>query len=157
MKSSPPGPLRLIGAIPWWSSQMASRRPSTTGESSTDLKGYHGLFVTTGICHPASWFQRAAPDIRRVFAMVKIVDEAGRVVSDATVDGEWTLPGDRLRAQQQTTNAAGVARFMWKVVPFGTYQLCVLDVTKSGLAYDPSQNVETCDSITVPISSSKAQ
>jgi PKD repeat protein len=96
-------------------------------------------------------YQYDESGVRRVIAVVKIVDAGGRPVSGAAVDGEWRLPYGQLRDQTQNTNAAGTARFMWRVIRFGTYQVCVLDVTKSGLAYDPDQNAETCDSITVPI------
>ena len=39
--------------------------------------------------------------------------------------------------------------FMWGLWP-GTYELCVTDVTAEGYVYDPDQNLETCDTITLP-------
>jgi hypothetical protein len=32
----------------------------------------------------------------------------------------------------------------------GTWTLCVTDIFKDGYTYDPSQNVETCDTIVIP-------
>ncbi len=84
-----------------------------------------------------------------VFADVTIHDQNNNPVSSATVSVRWTLPDNSVLDQQDVTGATGVASFSvrdWG----GTYQVCVTDVIKSGLVYDPNQNVETCDSITVP-------
>jgi len=69
----------------------------------------------------------------------------------ATVFAEWTLPDAQVVPQSNITRAgSGEAAFKVKGNQTGTFQLCVTDVVKAGWAYDPNQNVETCDSISVP-------
>jgi hypothetical protein len=81
---------------------------------------------------------------------LNILDEAGQGVPDAAVSAEWTIPGGGVVPQQVPTAANGVARFRLKSTQTGTFQFCVTDVTKAGFVYDPDQNGETCDSVTIP-------
>jgi uncharacterized membrane protein len=81
---------------------------------------------------------------------VSILDQNGNVVPSATVFGEWTLPDGTLTAQSAATNTSGVATLRVVTRQRGLYEICVTNVTKAGYVYDPSQNVETCDVITVP-------
>ncbi len=84
----------------------------------------------------------------QVFADVTIKDQLGNPVSVATVSVQWTHPKGTLD-DQGVTGGTGVATFDIISKP-GGYQICVTDVAKSGYTYDPNQNVETCDTITVP-------
>jgi len=90
------------------------------------------------------------PGLELLLGLVRILDESTAPVAGAAVDMEWTLPNSAVYPQSRSTHANGVA------VPFtlgswpGSYQLCVTDVTAPGYLYDPSMNLETCDSITLP-------
>ena len=85
-----------------------------------------------------------------VSADITIKDEDAGPVDGATVSAQWTLPPKgRQVNQQQVTGATGVASFSIRSKA-GTYQICVTDVTKAGWIYDPSQNVKTCETLTVP-------
>jgi hypothetical protein len=84
-----------------------------------------------------------------VSADVAIKDQDAGPVAGATVSAQWTLPNGKLVDDQQVTGATGVAAFNI-ASKAGAYQICVTDVTKTGWVYDPGQNVETCDTITVP-------
>jgi len=84
-----------------------------------------------------------------VSADITIKDEDAYPVNGATVSAQWTLPKGRQVNQQQVTGATGVASFSISSKA-GTYQICVTDVTKAGWIYDPSQNVKTCETLTVP-------
>ena len=90
------------------------------------------------------------PGLKLLLGLLRIVDESAAPVSGATVDVEWTFPGGYVYPQTRSTSVNGVA------VPItlgrwpGTYQLCVTGVTAPGYLYDPSMNLETCDSITLP-------
>jgi len=85
-----------------------------------------------------------------VFGTPKVLDQDGAAVPGALVSGQWTLPDGSTLDQQGTTGATGAVRFRAKSTQTGTYQFCVTDVSKTGYTYDPAQNGETCDSITVP-------
>jgi hypothetical protein len=83
-------------------------------------------------------------------ANVSIQDQNGGAVQGANVRAEWTLPNGKKRSQERTTDAAGVAAFSYRASPGQTYQICVTDVIKTGWLYDPGQNAETCDTVTIP-------
>jgi hypothetical protein len=85
-----------------------------------------------------------------VQSTVSILDQNGSPVSSAAVSGEWTLPNSTITAQSATTNTSGVATFRLISRLRGVYEFCVTDVVKAGFVYDPAQNLETCDTITVP-------
>jgi hypothetical protein len=46
--------------------------------------------------------------------------------------------------------AQGRAKFWIRSKQAGLWQVCVLDVTREGFTYDPSQNEEICNSIVYP-------
>lgn len=81
-------------------------------------------------------------------ARITVLDGAGNPVSGSTVKGQWSglvTNGDG----SKTTAADGTALFYsGRSNNPGTFTFCVTNVTKSGLTYDTSANVETCDSIT---------
>jgi hypothetical protein len=69
---------------------------------------------------------------------------------DALVAIEWTKPDGSHVSAQALTNVKGIVTFQLKGRVTGTFGLCVTDVTKAGWVYNPNQNRETCDSVTVP-------
>jgi len=82
-------------------------------------------------------------------AIVWIKDEDTYNVEDATVYGNWSgavsepdqgITGFDGKVTLQSSNVSGG----------GTFIFTVTNVTKDGYTYDPNQNVETWDSITVP-------
>jgi len=85
-----------------------------------------------------------------VQSLVSIFDQNGSPVPSATVSGEWTLPSGAFVTQSASTNTSGIASFRYTSKLRGTYEFCVTNVVKSGYIYDPAQNLETCDTITVP-------
>jgi hypothetical protein len=86
----------------------------------------------------------------RVGAQVTIRDAANVPISGATVVLDVTAPNDKHRALHGTTDVNGKTRVSVATSLHGTFTFCVTDVTKTGYAYDPTQNIETCDSIVVP-------
>lgn len=85
-----------------------------------------------------------------VLGGLRILDEEDQPVDGATVSAEWTLPNGSTRTRQATTSSWGLAWFWTWSLQSGTYQICVTDVTMDGYVYDPSQNVETCETLVVP-------
>jgi hypothetical protein len=81
---------------------------------------------------------------------VKVLDEAHQRVGGAAVSVEWTYPDGSTLAQEAVSTPPGVARFRLKSGETGIHQLCVTGISKVGWSYDPGQNVETCDTVTVP-------
>ncbi len=83
--------------------------------------------------------------VTRGNATVKIVDQNGNPVADATVDGSWS--GSVNQSVTLTTDANGEANSItsW-VFGDGTFQFCVDNVTKTGYTYNASANVVTCSS-----------
>jgi len=86
----------------------------------------------------------------QVEAQVAIQDADGAAASGATVSIDVTAPNNHHRFVQAVTNGSGKARVTFKTSLHGSFTLCVTDVAKAGYTYDPSQNVETCDSVVVP-------
>jgi hypothetical protein len=83
-------------------------------------------------------------------AIVRIVDRTNTPVEGATVAVEWMPPAGPPRPQARSTNPAGAARFALGTTQAGDFEICVTGATKDYWAYNPSQNVETCDTISVP-------
>jgi len=85
-------------------------------------------------------------------AKVAIVDENGNPVEGATVSGTWS--GATSDTDSGITNSMGQVSLESDKVknpPPGTeFTFCIDDVTKAGWTYNPPENVETSDSITVP-------
>jgi hypothetical protein len=78
-------------------------------------------------------------------AAVTIVDEYGSPVPGAVVSGTFT--GDASGSASGTTDASGEVTIKLSVQ--GTvsgFTFCVDNVTHDSMTYDPSANVETCDS-----------
>jgi hypothetical protein len=69
---------------------------------------------------------------------------------DATVYGEWTLPGGSTIQQTAITSLKGQAKFGVKSLQSGAYRFCVTGMTKTGYGYDAGANhVPACQSIVV--------
>lgn len=85
----------------------------------------------------------------RVKVTVPILDNSDVPVSGASVSGSWN--GAYNRNVSGYTNSQGKVSFStsW-IMGGGTFTFTVNDVTKAGWTYDPSANVETSDSTTVP-------
>ena len=83
-------------------------------------------------------------------AVVTIRDDAGNLVSGATVEGQWS--GLASGTGTSVTGTDGRATFSSRLVrnANGTFTFTVDDITGAGLVYNSSLNVETSDSITVP-------
>jgi beta-glucanase (GH16 family) len=84
----------------------------------------------------------------QAIAKVIVVDDGGRPVSGATVQGAWSgviTSGDTSR----TTDGAGLATFYSsRTRTPGEVKFCVSSVATSGLTYDPAANLMTCGTIT---------
>ena len=107
--------------------------------------------ATTAL-HVASIDPRYKPhgSASQVMAQVAIQDADGVAAGGATVSIEVTAPNGNHRVVQVVTNAGGKTSVSLKTSLHGSFTFCVTDVTKAGYTYDPSQNVETCDSVVVP-------
>ena len=107
---------------------------------------------STATLHVAGVAPRYQPEggRNRVGTQVTIRDAGNLPVSGATVALDVTAPNGKHRALQGTTDANGKTRVSVVTSLHGTFTFCVTDVTKTGYTYDPTQNVETCDSIIVP-------
>jgi hypothetical protein len=82
-------------------------------------------------------------------ATVWIKNDSGGDVSGATVTGSWS--GLVTGTSSGATGADGkVTLSSPKTTKSGAITFCVSNVVASGYTYDPSMNIETCDSITVP-------
>ncbi|MGI6375238.1 MAG: Ig-like domain-containing protein [Anaerolineae bacterium] len=78
-------------------------------------------------------------------AQVQVVDGRGKPVNNALVRAAWALPGGVTVTLTDITDGKG--RASWTLpTAVKPVELCVTDVTKSGLLYAPWLNVETCDS-----------
>jgi len=83
-------------------------------------------------------------------ASAVIVDMDNTILPGAMVSAQWTLPDSSTQDQTAVSKDNGMAQFKIPTRQTGVLQLCVTNVAKDGYAYDPGQNGETCDTITVP-------
>ncbi len=82
--------------------------------------------------------------------LVRVLDAGGGPVAGASVQAEWIPPSGRPKAQVSLTNPLGAASFKVLLNQLGTWKICITDVVLSGWVYDPDQNGETCDTVTIP-------
>ena len=81
---------------------------------------------------------------KRATAAVTVLDENGAPVAGASVTGTFT--GSHNETVTATTDANGVADLTTSGRSRNpAFQICVDDIVKSGMTYDPASNVETCD------------
>jgi hypothetical protein len=81
-------------------------------------------------------------------ARVPILGQAGEPIAAATVSGTWVRPDGSKVSQSKASGKDGFAIFDTQSALVGTYWICVTNVTKSGLVYEPGLNADTCDLIT---------
>ena len=85
-----------------------------------------------------------------VRASLTIRDRNEVGVWGALVTARWTLPGGQTSDRSKLTDPKGQVFLSVTSQQTGLYQVCVLNLTKEGWTYDPSQNYRTCDQIMVP-------
>jgi len=82
-----------------------------------------------------------------IYWRVKIVDQSGNPVSDASVTVQVIRPSGQLfQTYTNPTGVDGFALYNYKSInshPTGTYTLNVTAVSKSGATYDPAANVKS--------------
>jgi PKD repeat protein len=93
--------------------------------------------------------KKAGPN-RSATAVVTVKDNGGNLVEGATVEGNWS--GDFSRSVSGVTSSDGTVSFTSGKVRQANalFTFTVTNSVKSGFSYDPSLNVETSVSITVP-------
>ena len=104
---------------------------------------------TVNVSATDMWYTRAGRNYI-AYTTVTIVDETGSAVSHATVALVTTLGGGSTSTDSGTTGTDGSVTFSVKSKMTGTYRLEVTDVSHSSLTYEPADNVETSESLTVP-------
>lgn len=85
-----------------------------------------------------------------VYGRVPVLDQDEQPVPGATVTAEWTKPNGRTIVQNAPTRPNGAALYRLKTRQEGLYTLTVLDVLAAGYVYDPDQNLETSEEMSVP-------
>ena len=95
-------------------------------------------------------YTEPAPGRYTLSAQLRISDLARVPVDGATVSVQWTFPNGSKVNQQGMTDLLGRVNFRTKSQQTGTHQVCVTDVVKTGVAYAPARNLETCDTVVIP-------
>lgn len=85
----------------------------------------------------------------RVQAVITVVDATGVTVPGAMVSVKVTFPNGSTTNLTRNTNAGGKATAAVTSPLKGTYTFTVTNITKTGLTYNPADNVETSESINV--------
>jgi hypothetical protein len=102
---------------------------------------------STSVMHVQSIAMTLASRNAQATAKVTVLDGAGKPVAGATVKGQWSglvTNGDG----SKTTEADGTALFYsGRSNNPGRFTFCVTGITKIGMTYDASANLETCDSV----------
>lgn len=90
---------------------------------------------------------------RKVTGTVLLVDEEGEAIRGATVMASWFVNGVSEESGVARTDRRGRARFYYRSRELNEgdiVRLAVTDVTATDYQYDPDDNVESADQITVP-------
>jgi hypothetical protein len=89
----------------------------------------------------------------RAKAYVTVINEDLSFVKGATVTVNWALSGSQLNAASNVTDKKGVATLTSspeKATSGDIFTVTVTGITKDGYTWDPSSNIKTTDSISVP-------
>jgi len=89
----------------------------------------------------------------KLVGTVAVRDANNEPVAGATVGVEFVYPGqfgDVHWLTQGETSAQGTVSFRVNAAYSGTYELCVLNITKDGWEYFANLNRETCETYDVP-------
>ena len=151
------------------SSALTNLLPETTyyyEVQSTDIKGNTAVdnnngeyyIFTTGqvpsnIMHVYSidmWYE-PVKNRYNIYTKVKIVDASDNAVEGATVYLETTLPNGDTISADDITDSTGFVTFIYGPTPkSGTYISTVTNVAKDDWTYNPDDNVETSETLSVP-------
>ena len=85
-----------------------------------------------------------------IMGLVRILDQDHKGANEAAVSIMCTRPKGQPFGLEEVTNDQGVAWFDLLAPMAGDYECCVTDVVKDGWVYRPNQNVQTCETVTVP-------
>lgn len=147
---------------------LANLLPETTyyyEVQSTDLKGNTAVdnnngayyeFITgqtpSNVMHVYSidmWYE-PVKNRYNIYTKVKIVDASDNVVEGASVYLETTLPNGDTISANDVTDSSGFVTFQYGPTPkSGTYSSIVTNVVKDDWTYNPDDNMETSESLTV--------
>ena len=97
-----------------------------------------------------SSYRRVGNHSYRISSTVSILDQGNAPVSDAHVGVVVQLPNGTVIGIRGTTDASGVMNMSLYSAETGGYCFKVIRVRKQAWIYDPTQNVETNDCVTVP-------
>jgi hypothetical protein len=151
-KVVPAGP----GGISVAGSTESADFPTTPGAFDRTYNGEIDAYVATLKVARIMHVDRIVPAYRphgsgyRVGAGIRILYSDGSPVPGATVTVRIDLPDGTHAVATAPTGPRGIAAVSRSVSDSGTYTFTVLDVALVGSAYDPSQNGETSDSVTIP-------
>jgi hypothetical protein len=130
--------------------------PTTADAYDAAFNGGFDAFLVTLRVAPTMHVARIVPRYRAfgsgyvVGAGVRILVADGSPVEGASVTVEIAYPDGSEVVVSRPTGPQGNAIVARQASESGTYTFTVLDVTRTGLAYDPAQNAETSDSVTIP-------
>jgi hypothetical protein len=86
-------------------------------------------------------------------AYVTIVDDAGGIVKEASITGNWTYNGNLINPVNTTTRGDGTARLVSDKMSAKSGDVFAVEISgviKDGYSYDPASNAATQDSLIVP-------
>jgi hypothetical protein len=130
--------------------------PVTPGAVDTTYNGEFDGFVAALQVARSMHVDRITPFYRpagsgyAVGAAIRVLYADGSPVAGASVTVRITNPDGTDVVATRPTGSRGIAVAVRPASDSGTYTFTVLDVTLPGAVYDPAQNVETSDSVTIP-------
>jgi uncharacterized repeat protein (TIGR01451 family) len=85
-----------------------------------------------------------------IMGQIHILDQDHNRVDEARVSLMCEWPNGRELDWEGDTNDQGITWFSYWAPLAGDYECCVTDVAKADWVYAPNQNVQTCESLTIP-------
>ena len=88
----------------------------------------------------------------QAIAYVTIKDDSDSIVKEANVTGDWTFNSGHLNTVTNITTAEGIVRLDSNKIKASSgdiFTITITSVAKDGYTYNPGNNIETSDSVTV--------
>ena len=102
------------------------------------------------VAHISMAYEQKGPKFF-VYSYVTVADSSGSPVSGAAVSVNTTGPNGLSVSSAESTGPDGIAAFRLRTDQAGSYVSTVTDVVKQGWEYDETANVETTETLQVPL------
>ena len=129
---------------------FACRRGQIAQALYAGVLNYFAPAESMHVAHISMAYEQKGPKFF-VYSYVTVADSGGSPVSGAAVSVNTTGPNGLSVSSAESTGPDGIAAFRLRTDQAGSYVSTVTDVVKQGWEYDETANVETTETLQVPL------